>query len=77
YRTKILMEVFMIFHDVFVSTDPHKSSAVRSLRCRIHLLKRAGELAEQTGQSVNMVLNRAIEAGLPAIEGEAQNEPRS
>lgn len=64
----------MNFHDIFVSTDPHKSSAVRSLRCRLHLLKRAGELAEQTGQSVNLVLNRAIEAGLPALEVEVKND---
>lgn len=58
----------MYFHTVHKSDNPGKSSAVRSVRFRLQLLEKVGEIAKERGQSVNSILVTAVEAGLPAIE---------
>ena len=58
----------MYFHTIYESDNPAKSSAVRSVRFRLELLEKVGEIAKERGQSVNSILVNAVEAGLPQVE---------
>ena len=55
---------------LFNAPNPANSSAVKSIRLKVSLIRRITELSKERGQSVNSILVNAVEAGLPKVEAE-------